>query len=859
MSPGAKSNKVWQVGKKDGADNKTADDDLEKATVLSVMETPKENVRTLGNGGSNGASNASSNRSTMAMDKPKPALFTAPLMVFLSLAENIPLLITLILVWKFSSFDGEVHIDEFVTHGRHVADTIIESKMDSIMDSALLKMKSVYEHALSTAKSGATVETQIVDEPYFEQVKMMSFWSQSVAGPFHYEMVHQTRACNGHIIGTGYDYEKKEYLAWYTDFEYAQKHVNGAPFPSANGVTYDAEGCNTVDLVGTSTQEKTYRTTYTDKDGWLPIETDGFSAHGPLTLLDGRADPNYQAAVTSENGCAWSKVFVGLEEPHHLSKTVANVYYDDDSNVLGTVSATILLDEVVTMIEEISRTLNTLSVIVVNGDGNKVIAASEGNNSHVTVGCMGDMEVELYSLEEYADIVKTESGNRYNDLRTYIADHPEFIDGMNSHMADISDEDTHHYHATHGIFITPQGIHMLLSGIQVIDTCGLSYTIYIILEEEEMIAQLLEENEKAHVENLETTRNTFIAVFTALFFISLGGVGLARAISTPLQVIRKDINLVSQLDFDGELMRFRPFVTDLKNMIDQYMKLKVTLCDFNCFVPPHLLEELVEFGDEAIQRTAAPKEIATLFVYVTNFSAASHNSEAHIIADFANQFIGGAADIVSNMSGTVIDFFGESLFGIFNAPYDDPDYIKNSMECAHEIMALFQRVKAEFMSVHPDFSLIDVRIGLHCGSALVGKIGSQSRLKYCAVGDTVNVGARIENMNRRYESNMVCSSDFLEALGENRSVYCSRPMEYVKVQGRSDPILLYEIGGMINSVENAKLTEFKEHTDIFFRVRKGEAGDEETEAHIAKYGGTSSFLRAASIDISALQEIKKFE
>lgn len=400
---------------------------------------------------------------------------------------------------------------------------------------------------------------------------------------------------------------------------------------------------------------------------------------------------------------------------------------------------------------------------------------------------------------------------------------------------------------------------MLLSGVKLIDKCGLNYHIYIILEEEEMIADMLEQNELAHIQNLETTRNTLIGVFIGCAICSMLGFGLARAISVPLEVIRKDINKISHLDFTGRLTRFRPFVTDLKTMISQYMKLKVTLADFNSFVPPHIVEELVELGDEAIERTAAPKDIATLFIYVTNFSAASHNSEADIIAEFANKFIGGAADIVSNMSGTVIDFFGESLFGIFNAPYDDPDYIKNAMECGHEVMQLFQRVKGEFMAIHPDFSLIDVRIGLHCGSALVGKIGSQSRLKYCAVGDTVNVGARIENMNRRYNSNMACSSDFLEALGENKSAYCSRPMEYVKVQGRNEPVLLYELGGMINGVENGKLTEFKEHTSLFFAVRAGEAGKEEIEQHIAKYGGSSVFLRSASIDITALKEIKKFE
>jgi len=855
VSPGGKSNKVWQTltNKKISTPK---ENDCEKGAASTADEPTS--IRSASNGPPNALSNAS-NASRAEVTKPKAAIFAAPLIFFLAIAENLPLIIAIMLVWNYTSQEGEEHIDHFVENGRHVADTIIESKMDSVMDSAIQKMKGIYEHAYSTAKSGALVEAQVQDEEYFEQIKMFSFWSTSVALPYHYPMVHATFECNGHIIGTGYDYEKKEYLAWYTDMQYAQSHAS-QQYNSSNKVEYGTDGCNVVNKNGGLTQETTYRTTFTDKDGWHAIEKPGFSAHGDMSLTDGRMDPNYITTKESSNKCTWSKVVVGTEEPYHLGKTVSNAFFKEDGHFGGTVSAHIHLDEVITMIYELSSTLDTLSVIVVEDTGDKVIAASEGGNTHpITSSCTGEKEVELYTVTEYADVVKKESGNRYNYLLTYLEAHPEFDEKMTSQAADISNENQHHYYSTHGTFITTAGEHMLLAGIKLIDHCGLNYHIYLILQEDELIAEMLAQNELAHVQNTVTTRNTLIGVFMGCAFCSLLGFALARAISVPLEVIRRDIKMVASLDFSGRLVRFRPFVTDLKVMIHQYMKLKVTLADFNCFVPPHIVEELVEFGDEAIERTATPKDIVTLFVYVTNFSAASHNSDAHIIAEFANKFIGGASDIIGNMNGTVIDFFGESIYGIFNAPYDNPDYIKNSMECAHEVLALFQRIKGEFMAVHPDFSLIDVRIGLHCGSALVGKIGSQSRLKYCAVGDTVNVGARIENMNRRYGSNMACSSDFLEALGENTSAYCFRPMEFVKVQGRNEPVLLYELGGMINGVENGKLTEFKDHTSLFFGFRAGKVGEEEIERHIAKYGGSSVFLRAAAVDLSQLKEVKKFE
>jgi len=575
---------------------------------------------------------------------------------------------------------------------------------------------------------------------------------------------------------------------------------------------------------------------------------------------DGRLTDLYTNAVASKEHCAWSDVFVSTEPPYHESVSVASVILDTDEHVHGTVTATVLLEEMHTLIQEISATMATLSMVIVNGNDNRVIAASEGGNAHPLVEtCSGKKEVELYTLEEYADVVKIQSGNRYNYLLQYLEGHPEFLQDMEDHRADISNEDLYHYYATHGHFLTTNDGIMLVAGMKVVDKCGLYYRLYIILSEEELVMEITAQNKQAHEDIQNITMRILIGVFVGCFACNILGMGLARAISYPLRVIRNDINLIAELDFSGTLTKFRPFVTELKEMIDQYMKLKLTLCDFNCFVPPHVLDELVDLGDEAIERTAVPKEIGVLFVYVSNFSAASHNSDNSVVADFANQFIGEAADLLSNMSGTVIDFFGDSLFGIFNAPYDDPDYVKNAMECAHEIIILFERVKAEFMSVSPDFELLRIRVGLHCGDSLVGKIGSKSRLKYCAVGDTVNLGSRIENMNRRYNSQLVCSSDFFNALDDKKEDYVSRPMEYVKVQGRSEPVLIYEIGGMINSVEQAKLEEFKAHSDLFFAIRAGQAGTDELEAHIKKYGGNAEFLRSAGISTAELKEIKKLE
>jgi len=668
-------------------------------------------------------------------------------------------------------------------------------------------------------------------------------------------MVYYTFACNGHVIGTGYDYATKTYTGWYTDFAYAFSNQT----LSTNNVQYDASGCNDYVEGSLATKETTYRTEFTTIDGWLIIEAEGFEDHGTKTFEDNREEPLYQAALASSADCAWSDQFVSREPPYHTYISVATHMKDESAKTLGTVTVTIELDMLDALIQELGKELETLSVIILD-DRNHVVSSSDGGNSHpILESCTGERSVELYYLGEYSEVMLKQGKRTYTYLYEFINQNPDFSTKLDDKVNDISDENLYHAKAVHGYFTTTAGEYMLLAGARLIDKCGLEYTLYTILGEAELVATIENQKELAHEEIQTVTAKILIGVFSGCVGIMILTFMLARAISSPLHDIRKDINHLAELDFSGRLSAYRPFVSELKFMITQYMKLKITLCDFNCFVPPHILDDLVDFGDDALKRTAVQKEVGVLFVYVSNFSAASHNSPNEVIAEFANQFIGEAADLVQNMSGTVIDFFGDSIFGIFNAPFDDPNYVKNSMECANEIIALFERVKAEFMSENPDFQLIEVRVGLHCGDALVGKIGSKSRLKYCAVGDTVNLGSRIENMNRRYGSQLVCSSDFFLALDDHKDHYVSRPMEYVKVQGRNEPILIYEIGGLINSVEESKLQEYKAHTDLFFDLRAGQAGTDELEAHIHKYGGNAVFLRSATVRSEDLKEVKKSE
>lgn len=297
--------------------------------------------------------------------------YTAPLMLILALAENLPLLLGIIIVYVFTGLNGVKHLDEYIIEVQHEADLVIESKIDSMIDTTIAKMKAIYTHAHATTSSGAVIDELVSDEDFWSQIQFLSFWTESIAMPYHYPMISFTFECNGHVVGTGFSDEAgyDAYIAYYTDMTQAQSNTTVCTPFAANNV---------------NTWEKVYRTEFKDKDGWKVIEGENFTDHGTVSLHDGRSEPIYQKAKSSPLKCAWSSIFVGLDPPHKLSKTVANTMFKD-SKVHGMVLSTISVDEINVVISEISASAVGMSMVILEGENLKVIAATEAKK-HIYCG-----------------------------------------------------------------------------------------------------------------------------------------------------------------------------------------------------------------------------------------------------------------------------------------------------------------------------------------------------------------------------------------------------------------------------------------------------------------------------------------
>jgi adenylate cyclase len=149
---------------------------------------------------------------------------------------------------------------------------------------------------------------------------------------------------------------------------------------------------------------------------------------------------------------------------------------------------------------------------------------------------------------------------------------------------------------------------------------------------------------------------------------------------------------------------------------------------------------------------------------------------------------------ISEEGGTVDKFIGDGVMAFWGAPMPQTDHAlracRGALRAARRMEAVNVAWKAE--GRRP----IRIRIGMHTGDVLVGNVGSSERLSYTAMGDGVNVAARLEGMNKEFGTTICISDSVCDAVGSSILV---RPLRTVQVKGREHRFMVYQLLGFIDS------------------------------------------------------------
>lgn len=206
---------------------------------------------------------------------------------------------------------------------------------------------------------------------------------------------------------------------------------------------------------------------------------------------------------------------------------------------------------------------------------------------------------------------------------------------------------------------------------------------------------------------------------------------------------------------------------------------------FEHYLPPAVIAQMV--ASETLPKLGGERrEISVLFTDVADFTTFSEAVEPEFLAATCNEYFDGVCAAIFAEGGMVNEFIGDAVLAFFGAPLDQPDHADRAISAALGVDAFGRRFSAEKKARGIDFG--GTRIGVHTGIAIVGNVGTRSRLKYSALGDMLNAGSRLEGLNKTIGTRICVSGEIVSKARRHRF----RPIGSFVVKGRHGATEVFE-------------------------------------------------------------------
>ena len=226
----------------------------------------------------------------------------------------------------------------------------------------------------------------------------------------------------------------------------------------------------------------------------------------------------------------------------------------------------------------------------------------------------------------------------------------------------------------------------------------------------------------------------------------------------------------------------------IEKYVFEIIKRKRVLKSFQKYMAPQVIESLAKNGDFHIELGGEKREIAVLFVDIRGFTSMSEKLTPEQVVLILNQYLEVVTKCIFAHGGMLDKFIGDAAMAIFNAPKDQEDYLYQAilagLDMQKEGIALKQKLEKEYGRS------VDFGVGVHVGEAVVGNIGSESRMDYTAIGDTVNTASRIEGKSLGGE--LLISEEVCKLLQDRIEVEFKEAMA---LKGKQEPVKVYKVLG----------------------------------------------------------------
>lgn len=219
---------------------------------------------------------------------------------------------------------------------------------------------------------------------------------------------------------------------------------------------------------------------------------------------------------------------------------------------------------------------------------------------------------------------------------------------------------------------------------------------------------------------------------------------------------------------------------------------------FQFYLTKSVVDEMLK--DTTKLKLGGERRVCTvLFSDIRGFTTISESLEPEELSALLNEYLTPMTNLVFKYDGTLDKYMGDAIMAIFGAPVPYTDHASRACFVALEMMEELGNLKKKWAAEGSAHSL-DIGIGLNTGPMSVGNMGSEVRFDYTVMGDQVNLGSRLEGINKQYGTNIIISEFTYEAA---KADIHARELDLVRVKGKNEPVRIYELIGKGKASGNA--------------------------------------------------------
>lgn len=309
-----------------------------------------------------------------------------------------------------------------------------------------------------------------------------------------------------------------------------------------------------------------------------------------------------------------------------------------------------------------------------------------------------------------------------------------------------------------------------------------------------------------------TTRRVGIGLALAIALAGLAAAALARLLVQPIRAVVADLAHLERFELDA-LVHRRSRLIEIDQLSAALARMAAGLANFGRFIPVDLVRELVAHGGRA-EPGGKSVRITILFADLAGFTRLAERLGPAVLP-IASRFLELASEAVEQRAGTVDKFIGDAVMAFWGAPRPQPH---TALEACRAALAIVAETAAAGL-MDAEGQPLKVRVGLHSGEAIVGNIGSRTRLNYTAIGDSVNLASRLEGANKAYGTAILISEETRREAGEAILV---REVDRIAVYGRDHGVTVYELLGLAATETRPAWVESYERALAAYRQRRFE-------------------------------------